>query len=551
MARKKLVVLGLLGPSLDAGVARNRWERWRPSIALFQHEALVIDRFELLHEKKFDDLANVVAGDIAHVSPETVVRQTQVSFGDAWDFEQVYGALHDFARSYTFNTDAEDYLVHITTGTHVAQICMFLLCEARYFPARLVQTSPPKRADGGASARGAAGSYALIDLDLSKYDRLASRFRKEQERGQSFLKSGIDTRNAAFNGLIEQVEHVALASRAPVLLTGPTGAGKSHLARKIFELKKTRRKVAGDFAEVNCATLRGDAAMSALFGHVKGAFTGAIGERAGLLRKADGGVLFLDEIGELGLDEQAMLLHAVEEKAFYPVGSDREVKSDFQLIAGTNRDLGASVAKGTFREDLLARINLWTYRLPGLRDRREDIAPNLDFEIAKATASLGVNVTMSKDARERFLTFANASSSTWSGNFRDLNAAVTRMATLATGGRITASVVDDETARLARAWAAITATSGGVGAASDSEGALASVMNEAARAELDRFDRVQLADVVAVCARARSLSDAGRELFAASRRKKASVNDADRLRKYLARFGLAFEELTASASSSR
>ena len=252
----------------------------------------------------------------------------------------------------------------------------------------------------------AAGSYALIDLDLSKYDRLASRFRKEQERGQSFLKSGIDTRNAAFNGLIEQIEHVALASRAPVLLTGPTGAGKSQLARKIFELKKTRRKVAGDFAEVNCATLRGDAAMSALFGHVKGAFTGAIGERAGLLRKADGGVLFLDEIGELGLDEQAMLLHAIEEKAFYPVGSDREVKSDFQLIAGTNRDLGARVARATFREDLLARINLWTFRLPGLRDRREDIAPNLDFEIAKATAALGVNVTLSKDAREKFLAFA-------------------------------------------------------------------------------------------------------------------------------------------------
>ncbi len=287
--------------------------------------------------------------------------------------------------------------------------------------------------------------------------------------------------------------------------------------------------------------------MSALFGHVKGAFTGAIGERAGLLRKADGGVLFLDEIGELGLDEQAMLLNAIEDKAFYPVGSDREVKSDFQLIAGTNRDLGASVAKGTFRDDLLARINLWTFRLPGLRDRREDIAPNLDYEIAKATASLGVNVTLSKDARERFLAFANASSSTWAGNFRDLNAAVTRMATLAVGGRITVAVVDAETARLAFAWAAARGTS----SVGENDSALAEVMTATARAELDRFDRVQLADVVSVCARARSLSDAGRELFAESRRKKASVNDADRLRKYLARFGLTFEDLgSVSATAS-
>lgn len=158
-----------------------------------------------------------------------------------------------------------------------------------------------------------------------------------------------------------------LQARRALLLTGPTGAGKSRLARRIFDLKKLRHAVAGNFVEVNCATLRGDGAMSTLFGHVKGAFTGAITERQGLLRSADGGVLFLDEIGELGLDEQAMLLRAVEDKAFLPLGSDREVQSAFQLIAGTNRDLLVSVRNGRFREDLLARINLWTFRLPGTR----------------------------------------------------------------------------------------------------------------------------------------------------------------------------------------
>jgi len=149
--------------------------------------------------------------------------------------------------------------------------------------------------------------------------------------GASFLKSGIETRNAAFNCLIERIEQVAIASRAPLLLMGPTGAGKSQLARRIYDLKKARSLVAGEFVEVNSAALRGDAAMSALFGHVKRAFTGAARDRPGLLRKADGGVLFLDEVGELGLDEQAMLLRALEEKVFLPVGSDREVESEFQL----------------------------------------------------------------------------------------------------------------------------------------------------------------------------------------------------------------------------
>ncbi|XXS97421.1 RNA repair transcriptional activator RtcR family protein [Sorangium sp. So ce363] len=338
--------------------------------------------------------------------------------------------------------------IHITTGTHVAQICLFLLTESRYFPGRLIQTSPPKRD----RAELAAGSFTIIDLDLSKYDRIASRFQKEQREGVSFLKSGIETRNAAYNKLIERIEHVAIASRAPILLMGPTGAGKSQLARKIYDLKKGRRQVGGDFVDLNCATIRGDGAMSALFGHTKGSFTGALQDRPGLLRKAHEGVLFLDEIGELGADEQAMLLRAIEEKAFLPVGSDREVRSEFQLLAGTNRDLALEVLAGRFREDLLARINLWTFRLPGLRERVEDIEPNLDYELDASARLLGVRITMSRDARARFLEFATSREAVWPGNFRDFNAAVTRMATLAPGGRIGVPIVEEEIGRLVEAW---------------------------------------------------------------------------------------------------
>jgi transcriptional regulatory protein RtcR len=330
---------------------------------------------------------------------------------------------------------------------------------------------------------------------------------------------------------------VAVRSKAPLLLIGPTGAGKSQLARRIYDLKRARHQVEGPFVEVNCATLRGDGAMSALFGHVKGAFTGALQDRAGLLRSADGGILFLDEIGELGPDEQAMILRAVEEKRFPPVGADKEVASDFQLIAGTNRDLSVDVARGRFREDLLARLNLWTFTLPGLRDRREDIAPNLEFELRRHAEREGVQITFNREARDRYLAFATAPEAVWSANFRDLGASITRMATFAPSGRINEAVVEEEIDRLKRTWSRGSGEDGG-------EALLAGLLGPERLAQIDLFDRAQLAAVVGVCRTSSSLSAAGRTLFAASRAQKTSANDADRLRKYLARFGLDWQSVT-------
>lgn len=531
---RPVVVFGILGATLDAGTGPNRWKRWRPTVALGQHDDFAVARLELLHARAHAELARVVTADLRQVSPSTEVRSVPFETADPWDFEEVYAALHDVARGYAFRPEREEYLVHITTGTHVAQICAFLLTEARYFPAKLLQTSPPAKG----AREPAAGTLRVIDLDLSRYDRLASRFRREHDDAQSLLKSGIPTKNAAFNAMIARVEEIAVASRAPVLLLGPTGAGKSQLARRIFALKKARQRLEGPFVEVNCATLRGDAAMSALFGHVKGAFTGALADRAGLLRKANGGVLFLDEIGELGADEQAMLLRAIEEGVFYPMGADKEVKSEFSLVAGSNRDVERMAASGRFRADLLARLNLWTFRLPALRDRPEDVAPNLDFELEEASRATGVRVTMSREARTRYVAFATSPEAVWPGNFRDLDASVTRMATLARGGRIDAALIDEEIARLRALFATFDAPPSDA-----ARSAVDRLLGPTRAAALDRFDRVQLEEVLRVCARASSLSEAGRLLFAASRAARAKVNDADRLRKYLARFGLSFAGL--------
>lgn len=562
------VVIGMLGTSLDRRWGPRRWSQWRPTVSLFRHHDLPIARLELIYGAADQNLADQIADDVRLVSPATEVRLHTMEFDDPWDFQEVYGNLHDFATRYPFDLDRESYLFHITTGTHVVQICTFLLTETRHFPGRLVQTAPAKTSD-----QINPGRYAIIDLDLSKYDRIAQRFASEQRTSTEFLKAGIKTRNAAFNRMISEIEHVAAHSKAPMLLTGPTGAGKSSLARRIFELKKQRRQVSGRFVEVNCATIRGDAAMSTLFGHKRGAFTGAAAERAGLLREADKGALFLDEIGELGLDEQAMLLRAIEEKRFFPLGADREVESEFQLICGTNRDLAEAVRERTFREDLLARICLWSFDLPGLAARREDIEPNVQYELAQLTAATGLTYRFNREALERFLQFARADDSAWNGNFRDLNAAIARMATMAPSGRITTEVVDGEIERLRRGWrAAAGAGSAGFGPVDALSWRAGSVGFNSPRgaagiasptqfgdmthddlnallgdraARLDEFDRVQLAHVVAVCRTSPTLSAAGRRLFAASRARRKSTNDADRLRKYLDRFGLSWEIISS------
>ncbi|MDR2755529.1 MAG: RNA repair transcriptional activator RtcR [Planctomycetaceae bacterium] len=530
---KTTVIFGFLGSKRDAGDTEERWDIWRPTVALGMYSDLRVKRLELFYSPEIVELLNRVTADLHQISPELIVSPHAMPFDDPWDFEEVYAKLFDFMKQYRFDLETEEYLFHIKTGTHAWQICYFLLTEARFFPGKLLQSFAPR--PNKPEEKG-IGTYHIIDLDTSKYKQIVTRFEQERRDSVTFLKSGIVTRNKAFNELIGQIEMVALRTREPILLTGGTGTGKSQLAKRIYELKKFQERVSGQFVAVNAATLRGEQAMSTLFGYIKGSFTGAGADRAGLLLTANRGVLFLDEIGELGLDEQAMLLRAIEEKHFLPVGSDAEVESDFQLIAATNKDLNDNIVTGTFREDLLARINLWTFCLPDLKDRCEDIEPNIDYELVQYALRNNQKIMFNKDARERFTGFAVSLEAEWRANFRDLNAAVVRMATLSTGGRITIETVENEIEHLRTNWNRQVKKDEDVLL-------LQTILGKERLAELDLFDAVQLAKVLRICRESKSLAESGRKLFQYSRTKKKSANDTDRVSKYLAAFGLDWENV--------
>lgn len=437
------VMISFLGTSLDAGFNEKRKARWRPNVGIALANEPKIDRLILLHEKNHVALAEQVRNDALLMRHDFEVELMAIE-ADPFELSSTFGMVLQLGERLAFNPDNRYYL-NISTGTHIHQISFFMMAESKRWPVKLVQCVDAK-------TDSLASRILVIDLDLSRYDQVMNRYPVGSADDVDRLKHNIPTKNALYNQLIEKIQKVALRSRSPILLTGPTGAGKTAMARLLHKTKIETGLLSGKFVEVNCSTLRGDTVMSTLFGHKKGSFTGALSDRDGLLKAADKGLLFLDEIGELGLSEQAMLLHAIEDKIFTPLGSEKAIQSDFQLIAGTNRDLDQLVSQGLFREDLLARIDTWVFKMPSLRERSEDIDPNLDYELRKASNPLPADRRFLAPARRAYLEFAVSPEAAWSGNFRDLSSSVERMITLSKQGVIDEEVVQDEIHTLKRKW---------------------------------------------------------------------------------------------------
>jgi len=206
--------------------------------------------------------------------------------------------------------------------------------------------------------------------------------------------------------------------RWPALLLGETGTGKEVVARAIHTISP-----AGPFVTIDCSSMVGPLMESELFGHVKGAFTGAANAKVGLIESANGGTALFDEIGELPLDLQAKLLRVLQEKEFRPVGSITTRRSDFRIIAATNRDLAKEVEKGTFRRDLFFRLNVINIRLAPLRERREDIPALISHFLTRVGGSYSVTA----EAMEVMLNYD------WPGNVRELENCIQHMVAINSG----------------------------------------------------------------------------------------------------------------------
>jgi transcriptional regulator with GAF, ATPase, and Fis domain len=214
-----------------------------------------------------------------------------------------------------------------------------------------------------------------------------------------------------------------------VLLTGESGTGKEVVARF---LHRASPRSQGPFAALNCAALPEQLLESELFGSEKGAFTGAVASRPGKIEQAAGGVLFLDEVGEMSPAVQAKFLRVLQEREFQRLGGNRAQKADVRVIAATNRDLKAAIARGEFREDLYYRLMVFEIRLPPLRERPEDIPALLEAFLREIGESIGRPAAgISRDAREKILAYS------WPGNVRELRNAVERAVILAEGGLVT------------------------------------------------------------------------------------------------------------------
>jgi formate hydrogenlyase transcriptional activator len=210
-----------------------------------------------------------------------------------------------------------------------------------------------------------------------------------------------------------------------VLIVGETGTGKELIARAIHDRSPRRAR---PLVKVNCAAISAGLVESELFGHVKGAFTGALAARSGRFELADGGTIFLDEIGELPLETQVKLLRVLQEHEFEPVGSSQSRRVDVRVIAATNRDLERAVAEGRFRSDLFYRINVLPIRVPALRDRREDIPLLTHFLVERFGREMGKRLEgISRRSMERLMAYD------WPGNVRELQNVIERAAVLATG----------------------------------------------------------------------------------------------------------------------
>lgn len=309
-----------------------------------------------------------------------------------------------------------------------------LIARGRAIGTVAVGSATPGRytTDDAAFLQQVAGQVALAVANMTAYEEIAA-LKARLERENLYLQEEIRREHdfvemvgasPALLRTLEQVEQVA-PTDSTVLVSGETGTGKELIARAIHHRSARRDR---PLVKVNCSAISAGLVESELFGHVKGAFTGALERRTGRFELAHRGTIFLDEIGDLPLETQVKLLRVLQEREFEPVGSSRTLAVDVRVIAATNRDLAAAVREGRFRADLYYRLNVFPIEVPPLRERRGDIPPLVTFFLGRFAARFGKRIdSVSRETMDRLVAYD------WPGNVRELQNVVERAVVLARG----------------------------------------------------------------------------------------------------------------------
>ncbi|WP_341678702.1 sigma-54 dependent transcriptional regulator [Niveibacterium sp. SC-1] len=352
----------------------------------------------------------------------------QVDLSSPTDYATIYEKVSAELKALRLPREDVELTFHLSPGTPAMAAIWIILARTR-FPARLIQTS---------RQRGLESVDFFFDLANEFLPEFLKRSSERAERLSDdvpLLKefSKLVHGSAAMREQIELAQRIA-AHDVPALILGETGTGKELFAEAMHAAS---RRAGKPFIAVNCGALPRELANSELFGHKKGAFTGADTSRAGHFREAEGGTLFLDEIGDLPLDSQVRLLRALQQHEITPLGESKPVKTDVRIIAATHRDLATEVAEGRFREDLFHRLAVGILNLPPLRERGADVDLLIEHFLEQINRSAEGNPVVqrkkiSQDARKLLLLHG------WPGNIRELYHTLVRAAIWSSSAEINA-----------------------------------------------------------------------------------------------------------------
>lgn len=408
-----------------------------PLLTLLAHEAFTAV-YLFYNSQEYLRRASDVLEVVQRRAPATRVTYTEIPVNDPTDYEALYDLMQhrclEILREHGANTD---YCVATSSGTPQMQTCWLLLVLGGVLPARLIQVTPPHKQRQGETPvkeiRPSRDGFPRIitpkklERELAIATRRLDALSREREAAEREVAIGLVGTSKPFR------EAVAAAKRfadydIPVLITGETGTGKEEFAKLIHFSSRRKEQ---PLRPVNCAGLSETILESELFGHKKGAFTGADADHTGVLEDAGEGTVFLDEIGELSLTCQAKLLRVLNDGKYRPVGSTTEKQSKARIIAATNRDLAAMVDAGTFREDLLHRLNhVAEIHLPPLRERPGDVVELAEAFLAHFAEKYERKLNFTPEALEHLAGLP------WDGNVRALKGAIERLVITATGEEI-------------------------------------------------------------------------------------------------------------------